>query len=129
MPPLTASRKHIFLKGFTLIELIMIIVIIGIIAAIAIPKFVDLRERARNAAREGNIAALRSAAFMYYGRSALEVNLCDADTNSYRNVSVAAPCFPASYDELEAQLVSPLEWPGAEKACYDSSTGEVESCQ
>ena len=40
-------------RGFTLIEIIMVIVLLGIIAAIAIPKYIDLRTEAANATAGG----------------------------------------------------------------------------
>ncbi len=57
--------------GFTLIELVIVIVILGILAAVAIPKYEDMREQARTAALKGQLGSIRSAVAIQYARNAL----------------------------------------------------------
>jgi len=52
------NRKE---KGFTLIELVMVIVILGILAAFALPRFADFGGDAETATRQGIVGAMRSA--------------------------------------------------------------------
>ncbi len=54
-------------KGFTLIELMIVVAIIGILAAIAIPKFADLINKSKEGATKGALSSVRSAIQVYYG--------------------------------------------------------------
>ena len=66
-------RKHAE-SGFTLIELVIVIVILGILASVAIPKYEDMREQARVATLKGQLGSIRSSIAIQYARNALNGN-------------------------------------------------------
>jgi MSHA pilin protein MshA len=53
-------------RGFTLIELVVVIIILGVLAAVAVPRFTDLSGDARNAAAKGVAGAIASGTSMNY---------------------------------------------------------------
>ena len=54
-------------RGFTLIELMIVVAIIGVLASIAIPKFADMIRKSQEGATKGNLGSMRSALSIYYG--------------------------------------------------------------
>lgn len=60
--------KQPFKKAFTFIEIIVVIVIIGILAAVAVPRFFDLSGEAKKAAADGTYGAMQSACSMAFAK-------------------------------------------------------------
>ena len=62
-------KEYVKQEGFTLIELIVVIVILGILAVTAAPKFIDLQGDARASALQGLAGAMKGAATLVHGKA------------------------------------------------------------
>ena len=67
--PLRTTLLRLKEKGFTLIELMIVVAILATLSAIAIPKFTLMIEKSREGSTKGNLGAIRSAASLYYGNN------------------------------------------------------------
>jgi len=78
-----------FKKGFTLIELVMIIVILGILSVVAIPRFFDLSGQANTAAERGVVGGVRAGISTFFAQN----QNFPAALGGTGTCTTAAPCF------------------------------------
>ncbi|HKJ88165.1 MAG TPA: type II secretion system protein [Gammaproteobacteria bacterium] len=88
-------------EGFTLIELVVVIVILGILAAVALPRYVDLTSEAEQSAAKGLAGSLAGAVSMVHGK-ALANDVAGANISiGSANVHVNSTSWP---DQLSSDL-------------------------
>jgi MSHA pilin protein MshA len=89
-------------KGFTLIELVIIILVLGILAATAIPKFFDLSAKARQAAEKGVVGGVRGGIAIAYTS-----NLVNGSTTFPASLGGTAPGTASAVNPFFGNVLAP----------------------
>jgi len=97
------SNSNILTKGFTLVELMIVIVIVGILSAVALPNFLSQTGKAKGVEAKSQMSAITKTAAAEYqqgGTGELQVLMGgDADAESVTDADCVSLGAPASYTE------------------------------
>lgn len=123
LPPMTSrnSASPASIPAFTLLEIMIVVVIIGVLASLAIPQFIRIRIKSQDAAVLNNVRQLASASSQYFLENGVTV-VAQADlvgsTNYVKNLTaVAAETYPAFYTQGEVITVTGIG--GARTITYE----------
>lgn len=124
-------KKKLNKKGFTLIELVVVIAILGILALVAIPRFTGMRANANESAVVSNLRNIQTATEVLAAQKNVDITTIDADSIEATNLALLTtnlgnwPVGPGAitYTVVDGKATAALDWtiplPNPCKSAFD----------
>jgi len=119
-------------KGFTIVELLIVIVVIGILAAIVITTYSGIQAKARNAKRQTDIQSLQTQFEAYFSQSGHYPSLTDVNGSAWRTANMASLDVNAMIDPSSGETTANaalVTAPAAKEYSYAVTDSSGNSCE
>ena len=125
----TSLKKRNY-KGFTIVELLIVIVVIGILALLVITTYSGIQAKARNAKRQSDIAALQTQLEAFYSQNGYYPSLTDMNTPSWLSANMTSLDQEALIDPSNpTQSKTLVATPTAKSYSYAVTNSSGGSCE
>ena len=113
------NRRNQVKRGFTLIEILIVVVILGILAAIIVPQFTDAAQEAGASSARSQLQSLRSQIELHrvQNNGAAPADMAELVTDGYIR---SEPAWPAGFTATYATGDLTLAWSDAANRCPDA---------
>lgn len=118
-------------KGFTIVELLIVIVVIGILALLVITTYSGIQQKARNSQRQSDLQALQTQLEAFYSQNGYypsleDINDADWRATEMKNLDKNAMIDPSNANQSSATLAAA---PAAKVYAYQVTDSEGEECE
>ena len=120
---ISLKRKE---SGFTIIELLIVIIVIGILATLVITTFSGIQRNARNRTREADINALHSQIEYYYGQNGTYPTLANLNDSDWRSTNLKGLDAEALKDP-QGSAATLVDTPAADSYAYAVSPANCDN--
>jgi len=109
------TTKKIRQSGFTIVELLIVIVVIGILATLVIVTFSGIQQKARDTKRQTDIKALHSLLEAFYAQNGsgypvlVDINTASWRTSNMKGLDPTALCDPSAASQQNCTLAGALQ--------------------